>query len=75
MRELEVRSVTEYIAGMHLAMSAAYLGDIDRAFEYLEQAYNDHDPIILQIKYSPFVPVVLKNDPRFQDIVVRIGFP
>jgi len=75
MNELEERSITEYIAGTHFGISAAYLGDTEIAFSYLEKAYHDHDPIIIQIKYSPFVPALLKSDPRFQNLVDRIGFP
>ena len=75
MNELETRSVTEYIAGTYFGLSAAYLGDLDTAFDYLEKAYNDYDPILIQLKYSPFVPALLKNDKRFQNLLDRIGFP
>ena len=75
MYELEKKSDTEYIAGTHFGISAAYLGDLDKAFRYLEKACNDRDPIIVQIKYSPYIPDLLKNDPRFQNLLDRIGFP
>jgi pentatricopeptide repeat protein len=75
MSELENRSVTEYIAGTYFGLSAAYLGDMDKAFGYLEKAYNDRDPIIVQLKYSPDVPASLRNDPRFQNLLGKIGFP
>ena len=38
MNELETRSVTEYIAGTYFGLSAACLGDVDTAVEYLEKA-------------------------------------
>ncbi len=75
MTELEKRSVTEYIAGTYFGLSAAYLGDLDAALNHLEQAYNDRDPILITLKYSPAVPASLKNDPRFQNLLNRIGFP
>ncbi len=75
MKELEKRSVTEYIAGTYAGLSAAYLGDMDTAFHYLEKAYDDHDPILAQLKYAPYVPAALRNDPRFQNLLDRIGFP
>ncbi len=75
LNELIKRSKTEYIAGTHVGLSAAMLGDIDTAFHYLENAYNDHDPILITLKYAPNVPGTLRNDPRFQNLLDRIGFP
>ncbi len=75
MNELERRSVIEYIAGTHFGLSSAYLGDLDKAFDCLEKAYDDRDPVLIQLKYSPAVPAVLRNDPRFQNLLDKIGFP
>ena len=75
MDELKIKSLTEYIAATYAALSFGYLGDLNKAFEYLETAYADHDPMLTQLKYSPIVPSVLRNDSRFQDIVDKIGFP
>lgn len=75
MNELKERSTTEYIAGTYTGLSAAYLGEIDDAFAYLEKAYDDNDAILIQIKYAPYVPVPLRNDPRFQNLLDKIGFP
>lgn len=75
MEELKQRSATEYIAGTYAGLSAAYLGDLDLAFQYLEKAYEDYDPILISIKHSPYVPASLRSDPRFQNLLDRIGFP
>lgn len=75
MNELKERSTTEYIAGTYAGLSAAYLYEMDDAFEYLEKAYDDYDPILIQLKYAPYVPALLRNDPRFQNLLDRIGFP
>jgi adenylate cyclase len=77
MKELEVRATTKDIVNAYydFGLSAAYLGDLDRAFEALEKAYNDIDIHILTIKVAPYVPASLKNDPRFQNLLDRIGFP
>ena len=75
MNELETRSLTEYIAGATRGISAAYLGDIDIAFHYLEKAFNDRDSALLTLKYSPDVPTSLRNDTRFEALLERIGFP
>ena len=72
MNELRTRSTTEYVGGTYAGISAAYLGDPDTAFNYLEDAFNDHDPIIIQLKYSPAVPDNLRSDPRFQSLLHKI---
>lgn len=75
MDELEKRSASEYIGPTHFGISAAYLGDMDLAINYLEKAFNDRDPIIVQMKQIHFVPPALRNDSRFQKILDRVGFP
>ncbi len=77
MNELEVRLATKDIGSAHFdfGLSAAYIGNVDVAFDALEKAYNDLDPHILTIKRAPYVPALLKSDPRFQNLLNRIGFP
>ena len=75
MNELLERSKKEYIAKMFTAMSLAYLNDLDLAFEYLEKAYDDHDPLLLTLKYEQWGPDNFRSDPRFEKFVERIGFP
>jgi len=75
MNELEARSKDVGSAYFDFGLSAAYLGDLDTAFEALEKAYNDLDPHILTIKRAPYVPALLRNDPRFQILLDRVGFP
>jgi pentatricopeptide repeat protein len=75
MNELKERSTTEYIAGTYVGISAAFLGEPDDAFDYLEKAYDDYDAILGQLKYAPYVPASIRNDSRFQNLLDRIGFP
>ncbi|HYK46961.1 MAG TPA: adenylate/guanylate cyclase domain-containing protein [Parafilimonas sp.] len=75
MNELEKKSATEYVAGTYFGLSAAYLGDLDKAFHALEKACDDLDAHILTIKPAPYVPAALRNDPRFQNLLDRIDFP
>ncbi|HET9276592.1 MAG TPA: adenylate/guanylate cyclase domain-containing protein [Flavitalea sp.] len=75
--ELARNSVANSIesAFFDFGLSAAYLGDLDAAFAALEKAYDDLDPHILTARRAPYVPPFLRNDPRFQDLLDRIGFP
>ena len=75
MDELKTRSETEYITPSYLGIAAAWLGDLDATFDLLQKAYDDSDPNITQLKYSPYGPAALRNDPRFQNLIDRIGFP
>ena len=58
----------------HLAAQYAELGDKERAFARLEEAYQEHDPWLPMDLAAPrFDP--LRSDPRFQDLLRRIGLP
>ena len=58
----------------HLAASYAELGDRERAIALLERAYLEHDPWLPMDMAAPrFNP--LRSDPRFQDLLRRIGVP
>jgi len=57
-----------------LAIIYAGRGDRDRAFEWLEKAYEDHSWLMLYLKVDPFFDP-LRSDPRFQGLLHRMGFP
>lgn len=75
MNELKEKSKSEYVAHTFTAVSAGYLNEIAEAFEYLEKAYADRDPILLMLKYVQWIPVAIREDTRFQNLLDRIGFP
>ena len=75
MNELKERSKSEYVANTFTALSAAYLNENEEAFDYFEKAYIDRDPILLLLKYAQWVPLHIRDDPRFQNLLDRIGFP
>jgi serine/threonine protein kinase/tetratricopeptide (TPR) repeat protein len=66
---------------VNLAEIYAALGDKDRAFYWLEQAYTHHDIAIastdvgLEALNADFLLNPLRSDPRFKDLVRRIGLP
>ena len=75
MRELKERDGKEYISKTFTAVSAAYLGDLDEAFDYLDQAYDDRDPILLNLRHEKWGPPQFRNDPRFQRLLEKVGLP
>jgi len=57
-----------------LAIAYAHLGENDRAFEQLERRYRDRGFEMLTLKTNPDLDP-LRPDPRFQDLVRRVGLP
>ncbi|WP_428235772.1 tetratricopeptide repeat protein [Gracilimonas sp.] len=56
------------------AMVYAALGDKDRAFKYLNKAYKQKLGSLLLIQTLPVIKN-LKGDPRFEELVHKIGLP
>jgi len=48
------------------------LGEYDKAFEWLEKAYEEHAPYLASIDHD-FVYDPLRSDPRYKDLAQRIG--
>ena len=70
---LELRK-GQYISPGQLAIIYIGLGEKDKAFAYLEEANKMHDLNIMRLKVERrFDP--LRSDPRFNDLVRRIGIP
>jgi eukaryotic-like serine/threonine-protein kinase len=58
-----------FIAGVH-----AGLGENDRAIEYLEKSYAEHSHWLIYLHIGPGMEE-LRDDPRFQDLLRRVGLP
>jgi hypothetical protein len=54
------------------AVLYAALGERDTAFEYLERAFEERDPMLLAVKVDPACDP-LRSDPRFDELLRRIG--
>jgi tetratricopeptide (TPR) repeat protein len=68
------RSGSEYVSPIWLAHAYAGLGQSDRAFAYLEDAYRQRTPILMRLKSGPMLDP-LKADPRFADLTRRLNLP
>jgi TolB-like protein/Tfp pilus assembly protein PilF len=63
-----------YLPGFRIAIDYARLQDKDKAFEYLNKAYDQREPQIAELKIRlPFN--FLRDDPRFKELVKKVGFP
>ena len=72
LEELKKRGQTGYIPPAAFLHAYLGLGDKDEAFVWLERAYQEQSNILMYLKvFSLFDP--LRGDPRFQDLVHRVG--
>jgi TolB-like protein/Tfp pilus assembly protein PilF len=66
---------TKYAAGSAFQIAAVYAwrGEKDRAFEWLERAYDQHDVGMPRLRFDPTL-ASLHDDPRFAALVKKMGF-
>lgn len=62
------------ISPLGLGLIHSHLGELDKAFEYFNYSIEYHDIWAASFKYSPEFDHV-RDDPRFQAIIDRIGYP
>ncbi len=65
---------TKFVSPYFLATAYAGLGDKDKAFEWLETAYRERADWLAYLKVDPEMDR-LRPDPRFQDLLRRVGLP
>ena len=74
LQELQARSDTTYVSPFDIATIYAGLRDRTKTFEYLEKAYRERVPYLVYLAVDPHFDA-LHVDPRFRDLVRRIGLP
>ena len=72
--ELTKRSQPRYVSPSTLAFVHIGLGEKDAAFTLLDRAITERDPILVLLNVEPFFDP-LRSDPRFADLVRRVGLP
>jgi TolB-like protein/Tfp pilus assembly protein PilF len=70
----ENRRKRGYESPFIIARLYADLGEKDKAFEWFDIAYRDHDCLLLTVNVSPGFDNV-RSDPRFAELVNKIGLP
>jgi serine/threonine protein kinase/Tfp pilus assembly protein PilF len=72
--ELNGLAKQRYVAPHFFAGIYIGLGEHDRAIEYLEKSYAEHCHWLIYLHIDPSVDD-LRSDPRFQDLLRRVGLP
>jgi tetratricopeptide (TPR) repeat protein len=54
-----------------IAQAYAYRQETDKAFEWLNRAYQQHDGALLNVKFDPLLKS-LRQDPRYADLVRKM---
>jgi len=62
----------KYISAAAIGLIYGALGNKDAAFRWLDRAYDDHDAVLTTIAFYPGSQP-LRDDPRFIDLVKRVG--
>jgi hypothetical protein len=55
-----------------MASIIAYTGGKEQTLKYLEEAYREHDPGVINVQNEPLFDF-LHNDPRYRALVGKIG--
>ena len=73
--QLQDLIVEQYVPSYYFALVYAGLSELDRAFEYLEQSYEQREAILLYLKFSAALIPGFSIEPRLTDLLRRIGLP
>src|SRR6266567_2047079 len=72
--ELNELSKQQYVSPYEVATIYVALGNNEQAFQLLEKAYTEHSFHLVNLNVSPQFKSV-RSDPRFPDLVRRVGLP
>ena len=73
-RVMEEQFKQTYASPHHIAIVYVGLGERDRAFEWLEKAYEHREEILVFLNVDPTWDSI-RADARFRDLVHRLGLP
>ena len=65
---------SSYVPSVLVAEVCVRVGDKECAFEWLERGFEERDDLMTDLKVEPVFDG-LRSDPRFQDLIRRVGIP
>ena len=65
---------SSYVPSVMVAQACVRVGDKECAFEWLERGFQERDDLMIDLKVDPVFDG-LRSDPRFQDLIRRVGIP
>jgi tetratricopeptide (TPR) repeat protein len=74
LEELKRMAAQRYVSPYFIAEVYRGLGEIDLTFEWLEKAFADRSDWLVWLGVEPALDP-LRSDPRFQDLMRRVGLP
>ena len=72
LKELEEKSEREYVPSYYFVLVYLGLDEKDQAFRWLERAYRERSTHLVWLKVDPIFDG-LRSDPRFTELIRRIG--
>ncbi len=75
LKESIQQSKQSHSGALFIALAFDALGDKEQTFTWLEESYKEHESVLVLINGMPWRNTAWRTDPRFQDLVRRIGIP
>jgi TolB-like protein/Flp pilus assembly protein TadD len=72
-RELDESGDRRYVSPYNVARVYGAIGDKPQALEWLERAYQEHNPDLIELAREPSFES-LRSDPKFRELMSRIGW-
>ena len=73
LEKMENLSETKYLSPLYKAFIFMGLGNKDKAFTYIDKAFIEREPFLFYLKTVPTFDS-LRSDPRFTELLNKIGF-
>jgi eukaryotic-like serine/threonine-protein kinase len=75
LKEAIEQSKRSHAGAFFIAFAFDALGDKEQTFTWLEESYKEHEAVLVFLNANPWLNDAWRADPRFQDLVRRIGIP
>jgi Flp pilus assembly protein TadD len=72
--QLEQLSRSRYVPALYFAAIYTGLGEKNAAMKWLEKAYGEHNDRLIYLGVEPLADP-LRAEPRFRDLLHRVGLP